>query len=56
MWIQEKKDPKNQWIQLWYYIKEEDVEMAIRDWHDEWRIPVLNQEMPTYKEVEAGQE
>jgi hypothetical protein len=30
--------------------------MAIRDWYDDWRILVLNQEMPTDKEVKVGQE
>jgi hypothetical protein len=54
MWIQAQKDPNNQWLQLRYCIKEEDIEMAIKDWNDDWRIPVLNQEMPTDKEVEAG--
>jgi hypothetical protein len=46
MWIQAWKDPDNQWLQLCYCIKEEDIEMAIKDWNDDWRIPVLNQEIP----------
>jgi hypothetical protein len=46
VWIQARKDPENQWLQLRYCVKEEDVEMAIKDWHDDWRIPDLNQEMP----------
>jgi hypothetical protein len=47
VWIQAWKDPKNQWIQLRYCIK---------DWHDDWRIPDLNQDMLADKEVDAGQE
>jgi len=30
--------------------------MAIRDWNNDWRILVLNQEMPVDKEAEAGKE
>jgi hypothetical protein len=57
VWIQAKKDPKNQWLQLRYCIKEEDIEMAIKDWHvDDWRILDLNQEMSVDKEANAGQE
>jgi hypothetical protein len=30
--------------------------MAIKDCQDDWRVPVLTQEMPIYKEAEAGKE
>jgi len=30
--------------------------MAIKDWQDEWRVPVLTQEMSTDKEVDVGKE
>jgi hypothetical protein len=30
--------------------------MAIKDWQDDWRVPVMNQEMSMDKEVDAGQE
>jgi len=33
-----------------------DIKMAIRDWHEDYRIPDLNQEMLADKETEAGQE
>jgi hypothetical protein len=46
MWIQAWKDLENQWLQLGYCIKEVDIEMDIKDWNDDWRIPVLNQEIP----------
>jgi hypothetical protein len=42
VWIQECKDPENEWLQLRYCVKEEDIEMAIKDWHDDWRIPAMN--------------
>jgi hypothetical protein len=56
VWIQSRNDIKNQWLQLWYCVKEEGIEMAIKDWHKDWRIPDLNQEMPVDKEVDAQQE
>jgi hypothetical protein len=56
IWIQARKDPKKECLQLRYCIKEEDVEMAIKDWQDDWRVPVLTQDMPTYKEAEAGKD
>jgi hypothetical protein len=54
VWIQAREDPKNQWLQLRYCFKEEDVEMAIKDWHEDWRIPYLNQDIPVDKEAKAG--
>jgi hypothetical protein len=30
--------------------------MAIKDLQDDWRVPVLIQEMPIDKEVDAGKE
>jgi hypothetical protein len=56
MWIQAQKDLDNQWIQLWYCIKEEDIEMSIKDWNNDWRIPILNQEIPADKDTKAVQE
>jgi hypothetical protein len=38
-----------------YCIMEDDVEMAMRDWPDDWKIPVLDQEVPQGTEVDAGQ-
>jgi hypothetical protein len=31
IWIQVRRDPEKEWLQLQYNIKEEDVEMAIKD-------------------------
>jgi len=41
-------------LQLLFYIKEEEVDMAMRDWQDDWKIPVINKEIPKGKEVEVG--
>jgi hypothetical protein len=30
--------------------------MAIKDWQDDWRVPILIQEMSTDKEADAKQE
>jgi hypothetical protein len=54
MWIQACRDPTKEWLQLRYCIKEEEVEMEIRDWKDDWKIPVITKEIPKGKEVEAG--
>jgi hypothetical protein len=46
MWIQARRDLGKEWLQLRYCVTEDDIEMAMRDWHDDWRIPVLTQEVP----------
>jgi hypothetical protein len=45
MWIQARKDPDKQWLQMRYCITEGDIDMVISEWDDEWRIPVLTQEL-----------
>ena len=54
MWIQACRDPGKDWLQLRYYVTEEDIEMAMRNWHDDWRISVLTQEFPQGTEVDGG--
>jgi hypothetical protein len=54
LWIQARNDPGKEWLQLQYCVKEEDIEMTIKDWKDDWRVPILIQEMPMDKEVDAG--
>jgi hypothetical protein len=57
MWIKAWKDPNKKWLQLCYFIMEGDIEMVIRNWEDEWKIPVLTQDIPAgIAEEEAGQE
>jgi hypothetical protein len=47
MWIQAQKDTDNQYLRLRYCITLADIEMAIKDREDDWRIPVLIREIPT---------
>jgi hypothetical protein len=56
VWIQARRDTKREWIQLRYCIKEEDVDMDIKDWQDDWRVSFFTQEIPTNKEDDAGQD
>jgi hypothetical protein len=51
-----QKDPDNQCLQLRYCIKQEDIEMAIKDWEDDWRIPFIIREIPTEIEKEVVRE
>jgi hypothetical protein len=39
-----------------YCIKEEDIDMAMKNWQDDWRVTFLTQEIPTGKEANAGQD
>jgi hypothetical protein len=56
MWIQARKDPDKQWLQMHYCITEGDIDMVISEWDDEWRIPAITQEVPERTtEEEAGQ-
>jgi hypothetical protein len=42
---------------LCYCIIEGDINMVIKDWEDDWKIPVLTQDIPARtEEEEAGQE
>jgi hypothetical protein len=45
MWIQARKDPDKQWLQMHYCITEGDIDMVISEWADEWRIPTITQEV-----------
>jgi hypothetical protein len=46
MWIQPRKEPDKQWLQMRYYITEGDIDMIINEWLDEWRIPTIPREVP----------
>jgi hypothetical protein len=39
MWIQARKDPDKQWLQMRYCITEGDIDMVINEWDDEWKTP-----------------
>jgi hypothetical protein len=53
MWIQAHRDPHKEWLQPRYCVNEDDIEMAMRDWHDDWRVPVLTQEVPPSTEADT---
>jgi hypothetical protein len=56
MWIQARKDLDKQWLQMRYCITEGDIDMVISEWDDEWKTPILTQEIPERTtEEEAGQ-
>jgi len=47
MWIQVRNDPKNEWLQLRFYIWE------MKYWQEDWKISVITKDMTKGKEVEA---
>jgi len=51
-----RRDLEKEWLQHRYYVKEEDIDMSIKDWKDDWILLLLNQEMPTGKEADAGKD
>jgi hypothetical protein len=55
MWIQAHKDPNKQWLQLQYCITEGDIDMVIKYWEDDWKIPSLTKYIPAgTTEEESG--
>jgi hypothetical protein len=55
MWIQEKRDPKKEWLQLRYCVTGEQVQWAIKDWPKEWKVRVIpNKVSKTNQQVEVG--
>jgi hypothetical protein len=58
MWIQAQKDPNKKWLQMHYYITEGNINMVIKYWEDEWKIPILIQDLlerTTEEEVRQGE-
>jgi hypothetical protein len=55
VWIQEKRDPKKNWLQMRYCVTGEEVQWAMKDWPDEWKVPVTSKkETKGKKIVEVG--
>jgi hypothetical protein len=54
MWIRACRDPRKDWIQMRYCITEDDIKMDMRDWPNEFKIPVLDQEVPQGMDVDVG--
>jgi hypothetical protein len=50
MWIHARKEPKKQWLQLCYCITKGEIDMVIKDWEGDWKIP-----RHTYKDNERGE-
>jgi hypothetical protein len=46
MWIQPRQDLDKKWLQMHYYIIEGGIDMVIREWPNEWRIPSITREVP----------
>jgi hypothetical protein len=44
-------DLEKEWIQLRFFINDEEVEMAMRYWQDNWKIPVITKEIPKGNDV-----
>jgi hypothetical protein len=40
MWIQEKRDPEKEWLQMRYCVTIEEVQWEMKDWKEEWKVPV----------------
>jgi hypothetical protein len=49
-----RRDPEREWLQLRYCVNAEEVDWEIKDWVDDWKIPVITKDMPKGKEIEAG--
>jgi hypothetical protein len=46
MWLQEKKDPTKEWLQLKYCVMMQDIHMEVQEWPEEWKVPEIPREMP----------
>jgi hypothetical protein len=47
MYVQEKKDPDQQWLPTQYRLMEEEMGNIMLDWDDEWKIPPTETEPST---------
>jgi hypothetical protein len=42
VWIQEKRDPKKNWLQMSYFITGEEFQWAMKYYIDEWKVPMVS--------------
>jgi hypothetical protein len=58
IYVQEKKDPREEWVQTKYKIMEEDIHLIMQDWDPEWKIPAngTEAEHPDNDTEEQGDE
>jgi hypothetical protein len=55
MWIKAKRDPKKNWLQMRYCVTTEEVQWAMKDWPEEWKVPVVSKKGSKGKQqVEVG--
>jgi hypothetical protein len=47
MWLQAKKDPAKEWLQLKYCMMMQDIHMEVQEWHEEWKVPEIPRATPT---------
>jgi hypothetical protein len=47
MWLQEKRDPTKEWLQLRYYVMMQDIKMEVQECLDEWKVPIITKMVPT---------
>jgi hypothetical protein len=40
MYVQVKKDLREEWVQMKYKITKEDIHLIMQDWDPYWNIPV----------------
>jgi hypothetical protein len=47
MWLQEKRDPTKEWLQLSYCVMMQDIQMEVKEWPEEWKVPMIPKTVPT---------
>jgi hypothetical protein len=46
MWLQEKRDPAKEWLQLNYCVTMQDIQMEVQEWSEEWKVPMIPKTVP----------
>jgi hypothetical protein len=46
MWVQAKKDPTKEWLQLKYCMMMHEIQMEFHEWPKEWRVPTIPKTVP----------
>jgi hypothetical protein len=46
MWLQAKRDPAKEWLQLKYCVTMQDIQMEVQEWPEEWRVPTIPKTVP----------
>lgn len=56
MYVQERRDPNQEWLPTTYKLTEENVSMIVAYWDKEWKVPVLEEELQQQDEGQKDQE